>query len=132
MNNIPLSPDRFPLSFKVSGSWQAVPDGIQHAQITDALTDYFEVTFSGDSCVAALSSATGKRIAAVVTLNGKPLTPNEAGSDILYGEGQSYILIDLLKDMSLVRLSEKDGGPHTLRIYTRSDKLICHQIICNQ
>lgn len=108
------------------GYWETTKDCIRHSRLTDSLDDYLQFSWQGKSCDITISSSTGKKIAVVVTLNGAAITPPIAGTDIEYGEGQSFIFVQNHKKYHL--LNCKKNGEWTMRLATRSDKLQIYRI----
>lgn len=108
----------------LQGQWEATAEAVRHAAITNTLDEYLELAWHGLECNLVMRSSTGKKIAVVVTLNGQPIPQDRAGSDIEYGEGQSFVYVEQPRLYGLVK--SKKFGDHLIRLATRSDKLECY------
>lgn len=109
------------------GAWEVAADSLRHSVITETLDDTLTFQMVGSECHIVMGSATDKRIAVVVRVDGRPIPLALAGTDVRHGEGQSYLLVDKVRPYSIYK-SEKDVAV-VMGIATRSNKLVCKQII---
>lgn len=110
-----------------NGHWLLDDNRLRHAEITNHLNDFIAVKWTGRNLSAKLQSTTSRKIAVVAKLNNQPIPPQHAGRDIEWGEDQSYLIISELRDYQIVKAA--NDSPHELKLYTRSDKLICHSFL---
>lgn len=102
------------------GEWQITEELAKPVDVMDGLDNQAHIAWNSD-CMMLLASATGQRIAVVVKIGDMPIQESQAGADISYGEGQSYIIVDRKRNYSLVASTNCES--YTLSLLTRSNKL---------
>lgn len=103
------------------GLWHAGPESLTHARITENLEDYLAVKFNAKTANAVLGHDGGPPYRVHVTLDGKPLRPDQADADIQFDEmGNSYAEIDSARMYRLIRT--QDYEQHELRLSSNSDR----------
>jgi thiol-disulfide isomerase/thioredoxin len=119
----------------LQGRWHNGPQSVAHARSTTGFEDYIAIKFYATSVNAVVSPAsipaTDKHSAGGptssppteslvrVTLDGKPLTPAQAGRDIEFDrQGNSNVVVDEPRMYRLVELA--DFGNHELRLRVNS------------
>ena len=102
----------------VQGLWRNEREAIVHARTTSQLEDYLALRFVSRSVNVVLSPPPGDPFSVVIELDGRPLTPDEAGPDVTFDdEGRSVIVVDSARVYAIVELPA--WGDHDLKL--RSD-----------
>ncbi len=107
----------------LTGQWLREADSVRPATITADLVNRLQFGFRGRSCSLIARSLTGKKIAAVITINGTPIDQSIAGDSVRYGEGQSYIFVEAEQEYGLIKGDTLVDC--LITVATRSDKLVC-------
>jgi thiol-disulfide isomerase/thioredoxin len=110
----------------LQGLWHNGPQSITHARSTKDFEDYVAIRFYATSVNAVMRQGEACRDAACseltkvkVTLDGKPLTPEQAGQDVQFdGQGNSFVPVDEPRLYGLVELDEFSS--HDLRLSSNS------------
>ena len=98
----------------LQGLWFSGLEALQHARQSPAFEDYVAIKFSAASVNAVVNPKGKEPFQVRVTLDGRPLTQEEAGLDIQIEDGQSFFTVDqgrLYNLVSLPRFSD-----HELRL----------------
>ena len=105
----------------VHGLWRNEREAIVHARQTANFEDYFALRFVSRSVNVVLNPPPGDPFTVVVELDGRALTREEAGADIVYDEaGRSVIVVTEPRAYAIVELPE--WGDHELKLRSNSDK----------
>jgi thiol-disulfide isomerase/thioredoxin len=111
----------------LQGMWHNGPQSLTHARGTEDYEDYIAIKFYATSVNAVMSQGQqpcrGARPCAPtevrITLDGRPLTPSQAGEDVKFdSQGNSYVLVDQSRMYRLVELPEFSS--HDLKLSTNS------------
>ena len=120
----------------LQGLWRNGPESITHARRTEDFEDYVAIKFFATSVNAVMgadgppqltegSAGSGERRTGAlvrVTLDGHPLTPDQAGQDVQFDSaGNSFVLVDEPRLYRLVELEE--FASHDLRLSVNSSGL---------
>ncbi|MCH8199639.1 MAG: redoxin domain-containing protein, partial [Chloroflexi bacterium] len=91
----------------LQGSWTSGLEAIEHARTTTNYEDYLALRFAARSVNAVVDFAAGTEPFEVqVTLDGRPLRAEEAGSDVVIEGSRSYFLVDEARLYEVVALPE--------------------------
>ena len=105
----------------VHGLWRNEREAIVHARETTGLEDYFAFLFRARSVNVVLEPPPGQSYDVYITIDGRPLSADEAGSDVVFdAEGNSLIRVDEPRHYAIVELPE--FGEHDLRLASNSDQ----------
>jgi len=97
----------------LEGSWFDSAQAVVHAGSSDK--DYATFRYHAIEVVAVLKPEAGKPMIVYIQQDGKPVTPQDAGSDVRYDEhGASYLLVDVARAYEVVM--NKHFGHHDLRL----------------
>lgn len=102
----------------LQGRWFSGLESLRHARQSPGLQDYLGIRFSAATVNAVVNPTGDESFQVGVTLDGRPLTQQEAGLDIMFEDGQSFFTVDggrLYNLVSLPRFSE-----HELRLIPKS------------
>jgi len=102
----------------LQGLWFSGLEALQHARQSPGFQDYVAIKFSAASVNAVVNPKGDEPFQVRVTLDGRPLTQQEAGVDIQIEDSQSFFTVDegrLYNLVSLPRFSE-----HELRLIPKS------------
>ena len=105
--------------FYLQGTWYNDVEAIRHARQTENYEDYIALKFTGTSVNAVISPEKPESFEVRVTLNGRPLTMNEAGPDLVVADGRSYFTVSGGRMYEVVALPE--FGEHELKLSSNSD-----------
>ena len=105
------APDELePSKIYFNGPWLIEEERSKHARVTENYEDYIDVKYSAKSVNLVLTSDSGEPYKVRLTVDGKYLTEENKGQDVIIGEdGESYILVTeprlyaLLENSSYVR-----------------------------
>lgn len=108
--------------FYLQGLWKNELDAIVHVRDTPTPEDYIALRFAAASVNAVIHPRTQDPFTVVLELDGKPLTPEQAGLDVTFdAEGRSVLAVNgEARLYSVVRLSEY--GIHDLKLATTSSR----------
>ena len=96
------------------GEWTTDLEAITHARTTTDYEDYLALWFAARSVNAVVDFAPGTEAFEVqVTLDGRPLRPEEAGGDIVIEGSRSYFRVDEARLYEVVALPEYGEGELT-------------------
>ncbi|MYI83439.1 MAG: redoxin domain-containing protein, partial [Chloroflexi bacterium] len=105
----------------VHGLWRNEREAIVHARETENLEDYFAFLFRASSVNVVLEPPAGESYDVYIRIDGRPLTPEEAGGDVKFDEaGNSFIHVNEPRHYAIVELP--DFGEHELQLASNSDK----------
>jgi thiol-disulfide isomerase/thioredoxin len=102
----------------LQGPWFSGLEALEHARQSPSFEDYIGIKFSAATVNAVVNPKGDQPFQVKVTLDGRPLTQQEAGVDIRIDDGQSFITVNegrLYNLVSLERFSE-----HELRLLPAS------------
>jgi len=107
----------------LNGLWRNEADNLVHARSTEDFDDYIALKFFATSVNAVMKPRTsGASFEMRLTIDDKPLTPEQAGKDVEFDEkGNSFVLVDEPKMYRIVDLSEFTG--HELKLSSKSDQM---------
>ena len=105
--------------FYLNGVWETGLESIRHARRTEGLEDYMVLKFAASS-VNAVFDPQGEAFEVDVTLDGRPLTQDEAGQDLIVEAGRSYLLVDSPRLFAVVELGRFEA--HELKLASNSDR----------
>ena len=101
-------------SIRFSGAWVARPEYAELTASGRSGKDYAEIGYQAKGFFMVAAPA-GDPVKAWVTLDGRDLTPSQAGSVIQFdGSGRSYVVVD--HDDLYALVASHDFGRHTLRV----------------
>ena len=103
----------------LNGTWFNGEEAIRHARKTHELEDYIGVRFSASTVNAVIHPGDGPAYKVDVTLDGQPLNPEQAGGDVAFSGGRSYVDVEegrLYRIVSLPFFSS-----HELKLSSNSD-----------
>lgn len=84
-----------PHAIYFNGDWRIGPESSKHGRSTRYYEDYLTLVYSAQSVNAVLTSDSGQEYKVTVIVDGKHLTDDNKGSDIIIGDkGVSYLLVD--------------------------------------
>jgi thiol-disulfide isomerase/thioredoxin len=104
------------------GLWSSEPQKARHARQTTDFEDYVALVFSARSVNAVLTTEAGEEHKVRVTMDGKYLTEENRGEDVIIGaDGESYLWID---ESRMYRVVENPNYAQrkTLRLSANSDR----------
>ena len=105
----------------LQGLWFNGPESLVHARETEDLEDYIAIKFAATSVNAVITpSDTDEPFDVVVTLNDRPLMPEEAGADVEIKDGQSLFIVDEPRMYRVVELPAY--GSHELKLSSNSSR----------
>ena len=102
----------------LQGPWFNGLENLVHARQTDRFEDYIAVKFSATSVNAVVEPENGKPFEVLVTIDGRPLAPEEAGADLLVAGGRSYFVVTEARMYQVVQLPTY--GSHELKLSAKS------------
>jgi hypothetical protein len=103
----------------LSGLWENGLESIRHARVTMGLEDYMALRFAASS-VNAVFDPEGETFEVEITMDGRPLTQDEAGEDLIVEDGRSYLLVDSPRLFAIVELGSFEA--HELKLASNSDR----------
>ena len=103
----------------LKGSWFNGPESIRHARKTDHLQDYIGIRFSAASVNVVVNPRGDLPFQVDVTIDGLPLTPEQAGQDIDFAEARSFFTVTEGRMYGVVSLPVFSS--HELRLSSNSD-----------
>ena len=103
----------------LKGSWFSGPESIRHARKTDHLQDHIGIRFSAASANVVVNPRGDLPFQVDVTIDGLPLTPEQAGQDIDFAEGRSFFTVTEGRMYGVVSLPVFSS--HALRLSSNSD-----------
>ena len=103
----------------LKGSWFNGPESIKHARKTDHLQDHIGIRFSAASVNVVVNPRGDLPFQVNVTIDGLPLTPEQAGQDIDFAGGRSFFTVTEGRMYGVVSLPVFSS--HELRLSSNSD-----------
>ena len=105
----------------IQGLWHVGPESLTHARATEDFEDYLAIKFNAKTVNAVLGHDGGAPYQVQITLDGMPLSPDDADTDVRFDDmGNSYLRVDEARMYRLVRTEEYEQ--HELRIGSNSDR----------
>ena len=102
----------------LQGPWTNGDENLKHARETQDLSDYIALKFFATTVNAVIDPEGGPPFEVQVTIDGRPLNLEEAGSDLNVEDGRSFIRVDAPRMYGVVALSEFGG--HELKLSSDS------------
>ena len=103
----------------LEGVWRNGPESVRHARETEDFEDYVGIEFFASSVNAVVTPEGESGFTVVITLDGRPLTNENKGADVLLDEsGKSFIRVDKSRMYRLVELPQFGG--HELLLSSNS------------
>ncbi|MBI4306515.1 MAG: redoxin domain-containing protein [Chloroflexi bacterium] len=104
----------------LQGLWRNEAESIVHARQTTDFEDYIALKFAARSVNVVIEPDYQAPFDVVVEMNGRPLTPEEAGADIVFdGQGRSLLKVSQARLYAILELPA--FGIHELRLRSNSD-----------
>ena len=103
----------------LQGAWFNGEEAIRHARQTENWEDYIGIRFSASTVNAVIQSEEQRPFEVQVTLDGLPLTPDQAGQDIEFAGGRSYFTVEEARMYRLISLPY--FSTHELKLSSNSD-----------
>ena len=104
----------------VQGLWRNELEALVHARETENLEDYFVFIFRARSVNVVISPPRDEPFEVYIEIDGRSLTPEEAGSDIVFDDEQrSLIRVSESRHYEIVELDA--FGQHELKLSSNSD-----------
>ena len=105
----------------LQGRWFAAAESLDHARTTDEYEDYIALRFFANEVNAVMGFAGGAPYEFRVTMDGEPVPPNAAGSDIIYhANGDSVAVVDSPRMYRLIR--RESVSSNRLELSPKSDR----------
>ena len=105
----------------MQGLWHVGPESLTHARVTEEFEDYLAIKFNAKTVNAVLGHDGGAPYQVRITLDGMPLSPEDADTDVRFDDmGNSYVEVDEAKMYRLIRMKEFEQ--HQLQISSNSDR----------
>ncbi len=105
----------------IQGLWHVGPESLTHARTTDDFEDYLAIKYNAKTVNAVLGHDGGASYQVRITLDGIPLSPDDADTDVHFDDmGNSYLQVDEARMYRLIRTAEYEQ--HELRISSNSDR----------
>ena len=106
----------------IQGLWRNGDESLVHARPTDDYSDYVALKFYATSVNAVMAPENGRPFKVLLTIDGMPLKPDQAGEDVTFnGDGSSYVMVDEARMYGLVELPEFGG--HEIRLSSKSPEM---------
>jgi hypothetical protein len=102
----------------LQGPWTNGLEKLHHARETDDYSDYIALKFAASSVNAVVDPEGNQSFEVQVTIDGRPLLPEEAGADLMVDDGRSYFTVDRGRMYEVVALPE--FGVHELVLSSNS------------
>ena len=103
----------------LQGLWTNGFESIRHARETENYEDYIALKFAATTVNAVIDPEGDVAFDVQVTIDGRPLAPEEAGPDVTVAEGRSFITVTEPRMYEVVALPE--FGIHELNLSSNSD-----------
>lgn len=102
----------------LQGPWTNGDENLKHARETQDYSDYIALKFFATSVNAVINPEGGPPFDVQVTIDGRPLTSEEAGADLILEKGRSFFRVDAARLYEVVALPEFGG--HELKLSANS------------
>ena len=103
----------------LQGLWRNESERLVHARETESYEDYLALKFNATSVNAVMSPVNGGEYDVRVLLNDEPISPEAAGTDVMYDDdGNAYIVVDSARMYHIVNLPEYQS--HELKLSSNS------------
>ena len=102
----------------LQGPWTNGVENLKHARETQDYSDYIALKFFATTVNAVIDPEGGPPFDVQVTIDGRPLTPEEAGADLIMEDGRSFLRVDEPRMYAVVALPEFGG--HELKLSANS------------
>ena len=103
----------------LQGLWLNDAERLIHARETEGYEDYLALKFSATSVNAVMAPVNGGEYQVRVTLNDEPITPDAAGTDVMFdADGNGYIVVDSARMYHVVNLPKYES--HELKLSSNS------------
>ena len=103
----------------LQGRWFNGPESLIHARETENFEDYIAFPLNARSVNAVIDPQIEEPFEVQVTLDGRPLTAEEAGTDLVIRDGRSFVVVDEPRLYHLVELPA--FGSHELKLSSNSE-----------
>ena len=89
-----INGDLEPHKIYFQGPWNIGPESSTHSRMTESFEDYLALSYSATSVNAVLTSDSGEPYKVRLKVDGKYLTEDNKGSDVMIGDdGESYLWV---------------------------------------
>ena len=103
----------------LQGLWRNEAERLVHARETENYEDYLALKFNATSVNAVMSPVNGSEYRVRVTLDDMPISPDAAGTDVMYdADGNAYITVDSARMYHIVNLPTY--ASHELKLSSNS------------
>ena len=103
----------------LQGLWRNEAERLVHARETENYEDYLALKFNATSVNAVMSPVNGGKYDVRVLLNDKPISPEAAGTDVMFdADGNGYITVDSARMYHIVNLPKYES--HELKLSSNS------------
>ena len=102
----------------LQGPWFSGLEELRHARETTGYEDYIALRFSATAVNAVVNPLVDVPFEVQVTIDGRPLSVEEAGPDVVVEDGRSFFRVDEGRMYQVVALA--DYGSHDLRLSSTS------------
>ena len=103
----------------LQGLWTNGLESIRHARETESYEDYIVLKFAATTVNAVIDPEGDSAFDVQVTIDGRPLSPEEAGPDVVVAEGRSFFTVTEPRMYEVVSLPE--FAIHELNLSSNSD-----------
>jgi len=105
----------------IQGLWHVGPESLTHARATEDFEDYLAIKYNAKTVNAVLGHDGGAPYQVRITLDGIPLSPADADTDVHFDDmGNSYLHVDESRMYRLIRTNEYEQ--HELQLSSNSDR----------
>ena len=103
----------------IQGLWHVGPESLTHARATEDFEDYLAIKYNAKTVNAVLGHDGGAPYQVRITLDGMPLSPDDADTDVRFDDmGNSYLHVDESRMYRLIRTKEYEQ--HELQLSSNS------------
>ena len=103
----------------LQGLWLNDAERLIHARETEGYEDYLALKFNATSVNAVMAPVNGGEYQVRVTLNDEPISPDAAGTDVMFdADGNGYIVVDSARMYHIVNLPKYES--HELKLSSNS------------
>ena len=103
----------------LQGPWFSGPESLVHARESESYQDYIAIRFIARSVNAVIEPRVREPFEVQLTMDGRPLRPEEAGADVTFQDGRSFVVVDEPRMYQLVELSV--FADHELKLSAKSE-----------